>query len=116
MHFKWILHKKVILDEAIMQITQLSQETPDYELHKNYLLSRIQDSLAVLYSIKKEYSKTLFYYNKIDVTILDSYFMFDPKTFKLKVIFNKVKMKYDMDFYNDAIKIKQAIEGIAESI
>lgn len=92
MHFKWILHKKVILDEAIMQITQLSQETPDYELNKNYLLSRIQDSLAVLYSIKKEYSKTLFYYNKIDVTILDSYFMFDPKTFKLKVIFNKVKM------------------------
>lgn len=42
--------------------------------------------------------------------------MFDPKIFKLKVIFNKVKMKYDMGFYNDAIKIKQAIEGIAESI
>lgn len=53
MHFKWILYKKVIIDEVIMQITKLSQETPDYELNKNYLLSRIQDSLAVLYSIKK---------------------------------------------------------------
>ncbi|WP_339263438.1 hypothetical protein MKY07_00245 [Solibacillus sp. FSL W7-1472] len=56
----------------------------------------------------------MFYYNKIDVTILGNYFMFDPNTFKLKVIFDKVKTKYDTEFYNDAIR--QAIEGIAESI
>ena len=119
-YFKWLYYlsgyyiKKVSLEEAIMQITKLSQETPDYELNKNYLLARIQNSLAVLYATKKEYSKSLFYYNKIDVNILGSNFIFDPNTFKLKVIFNKVKTTYDMGFYKDAIE--QAIEGIAESI
>ncbi|MFL0584945.1 helix-turn-helix domain-containing protein [Solibacillus silvestris] len=119
-YFNWLYYlsgyyiKKVTLDEAILQITKISQETPDYELNKNYLLARIQNSLAVLYAIKKEYSKSLFYYNKIDLNILGSHLMFDSNTFKLKVIFNKVKTTYDMGSYKEAIE--QAVKGIAESV
>ena len=119
-YFKWLYYlsgyqtKKVTIDEALLQITKLLQETTDYELNKNYLLARIQNSLVVLYSLKKEYSKSLFYYNKIDLDILGSNFMFDSNTFKLKVIFNKVKTIYDMESYKDAIEI--AITGIAESV
>lgn len=83
-------------------------------MNKNYLLARIQNSLAVFYSLKKEYSKSMFYYNKIDLNILGCNLMFDSNTFKLKVIFNKVKTIYDMEFYKDAMEL--AITGIAESV
>lgn len=119
-YFRWLYYlsgyhtKKVTIDEALLQITKLLQETPDYELNKNYLLARIQNSLAVLYSLKKEYRKSMFYYNKIDLNILGSNFLFDSNTFKLKVIFNKVKTIYDMESYKDAIEIAKT--GIAESL
>lgn len=119
-YFKWLYYlsgyhtKKVTIDEALLQITKLLHETPDYELNKNYLLARIQNSLAVLYSLKKEHSMSMFYYNKIDLNILDSNVLFDSNTFKLKVIFNKVKTTYDMEFYKDAIEIAKS--GIAESV
>lgn len=119
-YFKWLYYlseyhtKKVTIDEALLQIAKLLQKTPDYELNKNYLLARVQNSLAVLYSLKKEYSKSLFYYNKIDLNILGSNPLFDSNTFKLKVIFNKVKTTYDMESYKDAIEL--AITGIAESV
>ena len=119
-YFRWLYYlsgyhtKKVTIDEALLQITKLLQETPDYELNKNYLLARIQNSLAVLYSLKKEYRKSTFYYNKIDLNILGSNFLIDSNTFKLKVIFNKVKTTYDMESYKDAIEIAKT--GIAESV
>lgn len=119
-YFKWLYylcsyHIKIItIDEAIKQITKLFQEAPEHELDKNYLLARIQNSLAILYATKKDFKTAMFYYNKINLDTLDNMRIFDFNSFKLKVIFNEVKTVYDMGKYEEAIEHAQI--GISESI
>jgi len=119
-YFKWLYYlsgyytKKVRLDEAIKQISKLHQEAPNYELNKNYLLTRIRNSLAVLYATQNEFKKALFYYNKIDLDLIDDQPIFDFNSFKLKVFLNKMKMTYDMHMYQETIE--QAQIGIEESV
>lgn len=97
-----------------MYITELEREAPKQELNKNYLSTRIQNSLAVLYAEKKDYTKSIFYYKKIDLDLIQTQVSFDFHSFKLKIIVNKMKTFYDMEDYDEALR--QAKLGIEESI
>ena len=119
-YFRWLYDlcsyhtNKITIDEAIIRIATLEREAPKQELNKNYLSTRIQNSLAALYAEKKEYAKSIFYYKKIDFDVIQTKATFDLHTFKLKIMFNRTKTIYDMEEYEEAIL--SAKRGIEESI
>lgn len=119
-YFRWLYDlcsyhtNKITIDEAIIRIATLEREAPKQELNKNYLSTRIQNSLAVLYAEKKDYTKSIFYYKKIDLDLIQTQVSFDFHSFKLKIIVNKMKTFYDMEDYDEALR--QAKLGIEESI
>lgn len=119
-YFRWLYDlcsyhtKRITIDEAILRIATLEREAPKQELNKNYLSTRIQNSLAALYAEKKEYAKSIFYYKKIDFDVIQTKATFDLHTFKLKIMFNRTKTIYDMEEYEEAIL--SAKRGIEESI
>lgn len=119
-YFRWLYDlcsyhtNKITIDEAIIRITKLEREAPKQELNKNYLSTRIQNSLAVLYAEKKDYTKSIFYFKKINLDIIQTKATFDFHSFKLKIIYNRMKTLYDMEKYDDAMN--EAKSGIEESI
>lgn len=119
-YFRWLFHlssyftKRISVEEAIMYITELEREAPKQELNKNYLSTRIQNSLAVLYAEKKDYTKSIFYFKKMDLDIIQTKATFDFHAFKLKVIYNRMKTLYDMEKYDEAMS--EAKLGIEEAI
>lgn len=82
---------------------------PKYELIiKNMFLEhRILNTIAVIYASNNNGKLALFYYNKILAkgNEIDKTSLYDPETYLLRVMYNKVKTLYDMDEIDSAIDV-----------
>lgn len=95
--------KKVGLKETLDKIKVIYNKTSDFKLNKDYLNYRIINSIAIFHATEKEFKKSLFYFNKIDLNSLENIEVFNLNNFKLRVIFNKIKTLYDFGLYDEAI-------------
>ncbi|MGE7908372.1 helix-turn-helix domain-containing protein [Lysinibacillus xylanilyticus] len=91
------IHKTI---NEIKNILELIKNFPN----SNFLSIRIYNSIALLYSINKDFNKALFYYNKIDfIQTLEDTSRLNNEVYILRILYNKIKTLYDMGNYNESI-------------
>lgn len=91
---------------VIQKIKSLINCNSSLELSKYNLLNRIYNSLAVFYSLNKQYKESLFYYSKISIeNHIDFNVRLENHIYYLRTLYNKVKTLYDMKNYEEALKI-----------
>lgn len=95
---------KISLEEAIIKIKDLYINAPNIVLNRNFLSARILNTLAFLYALKKDYQKSLFYFNKITNHSYQSQSArFNEEIYHLRILYNKTKTLYDMGNYSEAV-------------
>ncbi|WP_341323456.1 helix-turn-helix domain-containing protein [Solibacillus sp. FSL H8-0523] len=108
--------KKATLDETLEQLILLVQSTDDLILNRDFLKDRIYNTIAFLYSTRKDYHLALFYYNKIDLNnIISEAPRLNYDIYRLRVMYNKTKTLYDMGDYEKSVEycktgIKKSVE------
>ncbi|ARJ39338.1 hypothetical protein SporoP8_10915 [Sporosarcina ureae] len=106
--------KKLSIEDTIRKVKVLLTTVPDSLLNKDFLFSKINNTIAFLYATKKDYSAALFYYNKIDLDLINGSPRLDRNNYLLRVLYNKTKTLYDMGELD--LAVNHAEQGIAKSI
>lgn len=95
---------KLHIKKAISQIKKLYYNTPSNILHRKFLGNRIINTLAFLYALKKDFKKSLFYFNKINFNISNmSSTRLTQEIYYLRILYNKTKTLFDMGNYQEAL-------------
>lgn len=118
---KWQYHSsayflgKATLETTLQELILLVQSTDDLILNREFLKDRIYNTIAFLYSTRKDYHLALFYYDKIDVGKSNSDApRLNHDIYRLRVMYNKTKTLYDMGDYEKSIE--HCKDGIKKSI
>lgn len=102
------------IDTSLLKIKNLLNKSTTIILQHNFLNIRILNSIAFLYALKKDYTNSLIYFNKIsEIPISEVSPRLNQHTYSLRVLYNKTKTLYDMGNYE--LAIETCIEGIDRS-
>lgn len=97
--------------DALSKIKDLLNKSSSIVLQHNFLNIRILNSIAFLYALKKDYSNSLIYFNKIsEISMPETSPRLNQHTYSLRVLYNKAKTLYDMAKFE--LAIESCLNGI----
>lgn len=107
--------KLLSIEETIIELKKLVENTNNVILRKDFLDERIFNTIAFLYATNNNFEFALFYYNKINI---DKNFLKSPRlsqeVYYLRIIYNKAKTYYDMKDFQSSYDLIQM--GLKKSI
>lgn len=107
--------EKNTLEETLQELILLVQTTDNLILSREFLEDRIHNTIALLYSTRKDYRLALFYYDKINLGKNNSDTpRLNRDIYRLRVMYNKTKTLYDMGDYKKSVEHCKA--GIKKSV
>lgn len=101
--------KRMSIDDCIANLKYLLKMNKEMILKKDYLMDRIYNTIAYLHSMKNEFEKANFYYNKINIEKHFENVHQSPRIntpiYYIRVLYNKAKTQYDMKEYDSSLQL-----------